>query len=220
MTTTRRDNEFRESLDAYLVKSGKKKIQLGCGDNALPQWFNTDIVRNHDKNIHHLDMVKPFPIRDDSFDFIYSEHNIEHFSIEECLHILKECYRILRKGGVARIATPDLNKMIRFYLDDDALHKRYMQWEVDTFMPFYKENGLCTKAFVLSNFFRDWGHQVIFDFESLKMVLNKSGFMDVKRCSVDKSNHTELCFIERHSEHNGMEKEYNLLETMVVEARK
>lgn len=42
---------------------------------------------------------------DESFDCIYSMGTIEHF--RESFHALKECFRVLRKGGIAIIGVPN-----------------------------------------------------------------------------------------------------------------
>lgn len=41
------------------------------------------------------------------FDFIYSEHVLEHFRFDAAIELLREMYRVLAPGGIARIAVPD-----------------------------------------------------------------------------------------------------------------
>ena len=48
-----------------------------------------------------------FDFPDNNFDFVCSEHFLEHLFIDEALELLKECHRILKPGGVVRIVTPD-----------------------------------------------------------------------------------------------------------------
>lgn len=44
---------------------------------------------------------------DNTFDFIFSEHFLEHLFLDEAIELLKECYRILKPNGVVRIVVPD-----------------------------------------------------------------------------------------------------------------
>jgi predicted SAM-dependent methyltransferase len=44
---------------------------------------------------------------DNTFDFIFSEHFLEHLFLDEAFELLKECYRILKPNGVVRIVVPD-----------------------------------------------------------------------------------------------------------------
>ena len=97
-------------IHAYLRTHRVRKLQLGAGGNVHPGWLNTDIAdykREHE--IVYLDARKPFPFPDASFDLVSSEHMIEHLSYPEGLHCLRECLRVLRPGGVVRLATPSLD---------------------------------------------------------------------------------------------------------------
>lgn len=43
------------------------------------------------------DMTKPFPFEDGAFDLIF--HPVSNCYVENVLHIWRECYRVLKKGG-------------------------------------------------------------------------------------------------------------------------
>jgi predicted SAM-dependent methyltransferase len=47
------------------------------------------------------------PFEDDSFTFIYSEHFFEHLTPSLARELLRECYRVLKVGGVLRTVVPD-----------------------------------------------------------------------------------------------------------------
>jgi len=59
------------------------------------------------------------PFRDNSIDEIFAGHLIEH--LENPLQFLKECRRVLRRGGMVTVVTPNfLSK--NAYLDPDHKH--------------------------------------------------------------------------------------------------
>jgi len=49
--------------------------------------------------------LRSIAFADESFDYLYSMGTIEHF--REYYHALKECFRVLRKGGIAIIGVPN-----------------------------------------------------------------------------------------------------------------
>lgn len=52
----------------------------------------------YDINIIRGDMTKPLPFEDDSFDLIF--HPVSNCYVQEVKSIFKECYRVLKHGGV------------------------------------------------------------------------------------------------------------------------
>ena len=52
--------------------------------------YAIDIVR--------ADMTKPLPFKDDSFDLIF--HPVSNCYVEDVYHVWRECYRVLKPGGV------------------------------------------------------------------------------------------------------------------------
>lgn len=65
-------------------------------------------------NIVKADMTKQFPFEDESFDMIF--HPVSNCYIENVLHVWKECYRVLRKGG---ILIAGMDNGINYLFDDD-----------------------------------------------------------------------------------------------------
>ena len=210
---TERDNAFSE----YCKNNKVKKLQIGSDGNYLDGWFNTDL--NTKNNVYYLNLKEKFPFDDNTFDFIYSEHNIEHFTIDEGVALLKECLRVLKSNGKIRLATPDLKKLINYYNTETEINNKYTNWEFNSFIKKKTNINISTKAIVINNFYRDWGHKLVYDFETLKRVLEYSGFVDVHLEELGKSSVPELCGVERHLRNieNG---EYNKIETMCVEGRK
>ena len=208
----------KQAFKKYAKNNKIMKLQLGSAEMHLDGWFNTDLYYNEQNSIYKLDMLKKFDFEDNTFDYIYSEHNIEHFETGELYKILNECLRVLKPEGVIRIATPDLRKIVRMYWEDDKLYDEYCNWQINTFIPFSREMNLCTKAIVLNNFFRCWGHKAIYDMETLSRIIKDAGFKDITLCETNRSNYKDLNNIEMHWKVTG-EKFYEL-ETMIIEAKK
>lgn len=99
------------------------KVNVGAGTVVLPGWINTDVLWRSDM---YLDLTKPWPVPTESIDRIYGDNVIEHFSLQTARDVLRHCYRALRPGGAIRLATPDLERTARAYLEDPALTSAHL----------------------------------------------------------------------------------------------
>jgi predicted SAM-dependent methyltransferase len=205
----------RQLAKKYFKSHEILKLQLGCGPSPLPHWLNTDIDIALSKEALFLNAAKKFPFDDCKFSYVYSEHLIEHLEYDKGLHLVQECYRVIKPGGKLRVATPDLNFLIELYQEDKTeLQKRYIVWAVKRFSDF----GVYSDTFVVNNFFRLWDHKFIYDFKTLKQVLEKSGFTNITECRVGESDDENLQNLESHAREIG--DEFNRLESLVIEATK
>jgi len=204
----------KKRIREYVKSHRIRKLQIGCGGNILTDWLNTDL--NPSEEVVFLDARKPFSIDDSTFDYVFCEHLIEHLEYHHGIHFLAECFRILKPGGKIRIATPDLQFLIELYNPEKTeLQKKYIIWAVDTFL---FRIGIHADTFVINNLFRGFGHKFIYDFKTLKNVMNRVGFINVIRCNVGESADSNLKDIEYDGK--GMPPEFYKLETIVVEAMK
>jgi predicted SAM-dependent methyltransferase len=198
----------------YLLSHHPRKLQIGAGNTSLDGWLSSDINPRSDTAMY-LDATKPFPFEDDTFDYVYSEHMIEHISWKDGLFMLNECRRVLRPGGTLRVATPDLKILLDLYRGTDhPVAKRYMQWITDTFL---EEVDVCKPSFVINNAFNNWGHQFLYDAELMAMALRKAGFSNIRQCRTGESADPQLRGIESHGK-NIADDDMASFETMVFEA--
>ena len=72
----------RNIVANYLSQNNVRKLHIGCGSHILPGWLNSDYF-TRSSDILHLDATRPFPFNDDEFDYIFSEHMIEHISYSQ-----------------------------------------------------------------------------------------------------------------------------------------
>jgi len=204
----------RKGVKAYFDSHPVRKLQLGGGGNILNGWLNTDLCQG--KDTFFLDVKEPFPFDDRSFDYIYCEHLVEHLSYREGSRMLRECYRVMKPGGRLRVSTPDLQFLIRLYNPEKTdLQDRYITWITDNFL---SDIDVYQDTFVINNFFRDWGHRIIYDFKALQGMMARAGFVDIVRCEIGESADENLRLLERHGD--VITDEFNRLETFVAEGRR
>jgi predicted SAM-dependent methyltransferase len=203
-------------IEGYLRAHSVRKLHLGTGSNAYDGWLNTDITDFRRLNrVVYLDARKPFPLPDNSIDVVFSEHMIEHLTYAEGQHCLAECHRVLRPGGRIRIATPSIDRLLKLYepvLTD--LEHRYMRWSIETFV---KEADAVLPGFVLNNIFRNFGHQFVYDHQTLGHALETAGFVDIESWPTGRSGDERLVGLERHMRNVA---EFNEFETLGLEARR
>jgi len=92
-----------------------KLLNLGCGQKYHKDWLNIDFVSNSEYVKAH-NLLKGIPLKDESIDVVYHSHILEHFSKEDGYHFIRECFRVLNKDGIIRIAVPDLEIIAKEYL--------------------------------------------------------------------------------------------------------
>jgi predicted SAM-dependent methyltransferase len=88
---------------------------LGCGARHHPDWINIDIVPRGPGVIAH-DLSEGVPLDSASCDVIYHAHVLEHLRRTDANRFMAECLRVLKPGGILRVATPDLERMAQLYL--------------------------------------------------------------------------------------------------------
>jgi SAM-dependent methyltransferase len=90
-------------------------LNLGCGHRFHPDWVNVDIVPRH-PGVIRCDLSQGIPFSDHHFDVVYHSHMLEHIRRADVPAFLRDCHRVLRPGGILRIATPDLERLCELYL--------------------------------------------------------------------------------------------------------
>ena len=172
----------------YLRKTTTPRLHIGGGWRLLDGWLNADLELIPD--VMHMDATQRFPFRDGTFQYVYTEHMIEHVPYPQGAFMLRECHRVMRKGGVIRVITPDLAAITGLYRGDlSADQKKYLSWFCQTFVPAeYPPNAVSA----VNAMFRLWGHQFIYDEETLADTMRAAGFSSVTRWALGDSDHSDL----------------------------
>ncbi len=182
------------------------KLHLGCGKRHIPGFVHVDLCdMPHVEYKHGVDTLPMF--ENDSAELIYASHVFEYFDREEAQSVLAEWHRVLKPGGILRLAVPDFPALVRVYQMTGSLDRLvgplYGRMPVQC-----GENG----AQVIY-------HRTVYDFAALKTLLEGCGFGDVRRYDWRKTIHKDRDdFSQAYFPH--MDKTNGLLISLNVEAVK
>lgn len=217
----RRIKKTKAVVETYMRTQRVRKLHVGCGGNFFESWLNSDLVPNN-QQVALLDAGRPFPIPNDTFHYVYCEHLIEHLNCDQQLNFLFESYRILKPGGKIRIATPDFNFLMKLADNNRSeFQTNYLNWNFNAFLnqvPRELINESNIHVYVINNYFRDWGHQLIHNKSSISTMIEYCRFRNLRFEEVGSSADPTLRHLEQHGKM--ITDTYNKYETMVVEAEK
>lgn len=183
-------------------------LHLGCGLTAPAGWLNVDgswqvVLARHRwlkellvavhllprkqadipwaADVLRLNFRKPFPFESNCFQTVYSSHTLEHLYHDDGLKFLKECYRVLRPGGICRVVVPDLRSIVARYekaksAGDPAAATRFM--EALLVHEKQAKPGALGVYYRLTAFHQ---HKWMYDAESLQVLFREAGFGQVRQ---------------------------------------
>lgn len=196
-------------VSRYMKAHTVRKLQIGAHVCVMPGWLNTDLYPQSIRSVT-LDATKTFPFPDASFDYVFSEHQMEHIGYEDALIMLHECRRILRPGGKIRIAVPSLDRLLQLFSPSRTdLQERYIHHVTNMNYPGVQNPDPC---FAVNSTFMNWGHRFIYDQTTLTNTLESTGFTLVQFFAPGQSDDPNLSGIETRTS------EMDMYETMVAQA--
>ena len=93
-----------------------KLLNVGCGDRYHPAWVNVDLrCTGPAVTLHTVTCGLPFA--NQVFDAVYHSHMLEHLPKRYAPMFIRECFRVLKDGGIIRIVVPDFEQIARLYLE-------------------------------------------------------------------------------------------------------
>lgn len=177
------------------------KLHLGCGKRDFgTEWISID--GGDFPHLHSHDITK-LDFKDNTVDLIYSSHVLEYFDRVEVIDVLNEWKRVLKSNGILRIAVPDFESMVKLYLSG--------KYNLENFLgPIFGKMEMDDEVIY---------HRTTYDYNSLKKILEKVGFLDIKLYNWRETEHSH---IDDHSQAYlpHMDKQNGTLISLNVECKK
>jgi len=112
-------------------------LNVGAGAYHLPGFVSLDYITDYyhgdtksTANVVHYDIrTDPLPYDENTVDNIYASHVIEHVETEHVERFIAETHRVLKPGGVLRIACPDA----RFLYHVSTFENAFWTWRRNQF---------------------------------------------------------------------------------------
>jgi len=124
------------------------KLNIGAGAQPIQGWVNIDRKTGGE--------AFPLPYQSDSIEEIRASHILEHFSFRDAAKALAEWVRVLKPGGVLRIAVPDVDKVLAGNPDERLFHLMGGQTDENDF------------------------HKSAYDHRRLNALMQRCGLVDIK----------------------------------------
>jgi hypothetical protein len=199
------------STEAPLVNKRLYRVNVGCGQTPTAGWTNFDnspslrlarhpllarmlltlgLLNRHQwanvqfcraNRIEWADGCKRIPLPDAAAEVLYTSHMLEHLDRSEAERFLQEARRVLALGGIIRVAVPDLERMVRQYLDSANADELLERMQVTASRP----HTLAAKLLYLIVGPRH--HLWMYDGPSLVRLLTSCGFENAKVTSPGQS---------------------------------
>ena len=128
-------------VSKYFVSGNKSKnllnLNIGAGTYEIDNFLSLDIYTDHyyknkedflRKRIEYNIRTDKLPFNESTVDNIYISHVIEHIEDEFVLSFFAESYRVLKKGGILRVACPESD----FLYQVSQFRNDYWNWRIES----------------------------------------------------------------------------------------
>jgi predicted SAM-dependent methyltransferase len=195
-------------------------LNIGSGLDAPEQWLNIDssptltfskiplIGRpilsmlngpQWPKAVKSGDLIRGLSLTENSCELIFASHVLEHLSVSDCQTALKNIFYYLKPEGTFRVIVPDLEALIADYQTSQPSSEA--AWD------FMDASGIGCKASRstfrkrLAEAISNSRHQWMWDESSLKGVLAKQGFKNIRRCQYGEWSDSRFSLVEKEGRH-------------------
>jgi len=181
------------TINAFLAKKVTFLARLMYRFSRVSEIFKSEsdyinVLKSHEF-VHH-DLCFGLPFTDNSIDYIYTSHVLEHFYHDDAKNLLHEAYRTLKSGGRIRVCVPDLKHVIDLY----------SAGQKEKALEYFFQDSKSTR------FHR---HRYMYDFELLHSALGEAGFTSIEKCDYKQGHVPDIEKLDNRPE-----------ETLFVEAVK
>lgn len=180
------------------IRKSVRKINL-CGIRLSDDnFFNIDLNPKSDLVIDLEKRLLPF--KDNTAEVVVCISAVNYFTRERGAEIIKDVYRVLKLGGIARFGTQDLFEISKKYVNmdkdffyqklqngKDRFHGKTMADKINSWFYGYKTNrGKYGKYF--------------YDFETLALLFKEAGFSKIEKKNFMESLIPEIKQIDNRSD--------------------
>lgn len=146
-------------------------LNVGCSSNIHSGFIHLDYSW-HDRIDICWDINKlPYPLKSNTLKGIYTEHCLEHIPFGSFQKNIAEFFRLLAPGGTLRLIMPDGEKYIDWYKDiKNGIPRESLYGQLRP-----------TPMMNINDVFRNYGHQFIYDFETVVLILKETGFTEIQK---------------------------------------
>lgn len=147
-----------------------KNLNVGCGKKFHKSWINIDMAPT-EREVIPMDLTRKWKIENNEMDVVYNSHVLEHIPKPHVNAFIAECHRVLKPGGIIRIAVPDLEAIARNYIrlldknieQEDPVSREQYDWTMielydqvvrnksqGEMVSFLRQDNLVSKDFLIS----------------------------------------------------------------------
>ena len=156
--------DYPPKLASYLftrfgIKKGAKLLEVGCGRGDFLEAFQQlgadvyglDRSETAAANLAQLQVkktdvsIESFPFEDNTFDIVYHKSLIEHLYSPD--NLMRESYRVIRRGGRVIILTPDWPSLMKVFYEDFTHSRPYDTTSLRDVLQVYGFSEITTERF-------------------------------------------------------------------------
>jgi len=102
---------------SFFPERGLTIVDIGCGTHPIAGRSHDKVIGVDHQCYEEAEIVldigeSPLPFENDSVDFIYCSHIIEHLDHKQRDHVLFECLRVLIPGGMMFVRVPHFSDIV------------------------------------------------------------------------------------------------------------
>lgn len=192
----------------------KNMLKLNVGTGPIWRktgWTSIDHKKSKVDEGALVGEAHKIPVQSESCFTLFCSHVIEHIPQYRLEETLVEFNRVLQKDGLIRILTPDLYKITKGYVEKDYKYLEKLREESGkvrtdlgyggTLMNMIVSPGQDSALFSsdLTEFVGGYAHVYLYDFEMLKILLERYGFCEIKErgfCESELKDYHEPLHVE------------------------
>lgn len=189
------------------------KLHLGCGSRYIPGFIHIDLANHPSIDYNHN--ISTLPMFDDrNVDLIYACHVLEYFDRVEVMDVLAEWRRVLKPGGILRVAVPNFEALLAVYYhairgDRKGRKRRALDMIHGPLYGRWEPHGTGEVIY----------HRTVYNYASLHSILHRAGFEDIHHYDWRDTIHKDYDdYSQAYIPH--MDKENGTLISLNVEARR